>query len=59
MPPGLRSRMRGVKGNAELLARMDMIVAAGGGERDIAVDGTILTSKAKVRQSRTPSSTNG
>ena len=32
-----------VKGNAELLARMDMIVAAGGGERDEAVDSTILT----------------
>ena len=32
-----------LKGNAELLARTDMIVAAGGGERDMAVDGTILT----------------
>ncbi len=32
-----------LKGNAELLARTDMIVAAGGGERDMAVDGPILT----------------
>jgi 3-oxoacyl-[acyl-carrier-protein] synthase II len=37
-----------VKGNAELLGRMDMIVAAGGGERDVAVDGTILTGIAKA-----------
>jgi len=36
-----------VKGNAELLTRMDMIVAAGGGERDVAVDAAILTSKPK------------
>ena len=34
MRPGSRSTAPGVKGNAELLARMDMIVAAGGGERD-------------------------
>jgi 3-oxoacyl-[acyl-carrier-protein] synthase II len=27
---------------------MDMVVAAGGGERDIAVDGTILTNKSKA-----------
>ncbi len=33
----------GVKGNAELLARMHLIVACGGGERDYAVDGQILT----------------
>ena len=33
----------GVKGNAELLGRMDMIVAAGGGERDYAVDAAILS----------------
>src|SRR5437588_5132191 len=45
---GLALADAGVKGNAELLARTDMIVAAGGGERDIAVDGTILTNKSKV-----------
>jgi 3-oxoacyl-[acyl-carrier-protein] synthase II len=38
----------GVKGNPELLARTDMIVAAGGGERDIAVDGAILTNRRKA-----------
>src|SRR5215475_1602498 len=38
----------GLKGNAEALGHMDMIVAAGGGERDIAVDGTILTNKSKA-----------
>ena len=37
----------GVKGNAEMLARMDMIVAAGGGERDLAVDSNILNLEAK------------
>ena len=45
---GLALADAGVKGNTELLARTDMIVAAGGGERDIAVDGTILTNKSKV-----------
>ena len=45
---GLALADAGVKGNAELLAHMDMIVAAGGGERDIAVDGTILTNKSKA-----------
>ena len=44
---GLALADAGVKGNAELLAHMDMIVAAGGGERDIAADGTILTNKPK------------
>ena len=39
---GLALDSAGVKGNAELLARMDMIVAAGGGERDEAVDSAIL-----------------
>jgi 3-oxoacyl-[acyl-carrier-protein] synthase II len=37
-----------VKGNAELLGRMDMIVAAGGGERDVAVDSAILTGISKA-----------
>jgi 3-oxoacyl-[acyl-carrier-protein] synthase II len=45
---GLALADAGVKGNAELLVRMDMIVAAGGGERDVAVDGTILTNKPKA-----------
>ena len=38
----------GVKGHAELLARMDMIVAAGGGERDEAVDSGILANRGKA-----------
>src|ERR1700757_3853957 len=45
---GLALADAGVKGNAELLARMDMIVAAGGGERDGAGDGAILTNKPKA-----------
>jgi 3-oxoacyl-[acyl-carrier-protein] synthase II len=45
---GLALADAGVKGNPDLLARMDMIVAAGGGERDIAVDGTILTNRSKA-----------
>ena len=40
---GLALDSAGVKGNAELLSRMDMIVAAGGGERDYAVDTAILS----------------
>lgn len=44
---GLALDSAGVKGNKEILGRMDMIVAAGGGERDIAVDCHILNSEAK------------
>jgi 3-oxoacyl-[acyl-carrier-protein] synthase II len=40
---GLALDSAGAKGNRELLARMDMIVAAGGGERDEAVDAAILS----------------
>lgn len=32
-----------IKGNQEILGRVDMLVAAGGGERDTNVDGKILT----------------
>jgi 3-oxoacyl-[acyl-carrier-protein] synthase II len=45
---GLALADAGVKGNAELLAHMDMIVAAGGGERDVAVDSNILTNRDKA-----------
>lgn len=41
---GQALEVAGVKGNAELLGRMDMIVAAGGGERDYAADEAILAS---------------
>jgi 3-oxoacyl-[acyl-carrier-protein] synthase II len=44
---GLALESAGIKGNTEILARMDMIVAAGGGERDLAVDSNILNSEAK------------
>ena len=40
---GLALEQAGVKGDGALLARTDMIVAAGGGERDIAVDAAILS----------------
>jgi 3-oxoacyl-[acyl-carrier-protein] synthase II len=45
---GLALDSAGVKGNADLLGRMDMIVAAGGGERDIAVEAAILTGLRKA-----------
>ncbi len=38
----------GIKGNAELLAKTHMIVAAGGGERDAAVDAAILSGLPKA-----------
>jgi 3-oxoacyl-[acyl-carrier-protein] synthase II len=45
---GLALDSAGCKGNAALLGHMDMIVAAGGGERDEAVDGAILTALPKA-----------
>jgi 3-oxoacyl-[acyl-carrier-protein] synthase II len=45
---GLALDSAGAKGQSDLLARMDMIVAAGGGERDLAVDGAILTGMPKA-----------
>src|ERR1700690_4263124 len=45
---GLALDSAGIKGNAELLGRMDMIVAAGGGERDLAADGAILSGLPKA-----------
>jgi 3-oxoacyl-[acyl-carrier-protein] synthase II len=44
---GLALESAGVKGNSEILSRMDMVVAAGGGERDLAVDSNILSLEAK------------
>ena len=40
---GLALDSAGAKGKTDVLSHMDMIVAAGGGERDIAVDQTILS----------------
>src|SRR5471030_1913803 len=45
---GLAIESAGLKGNTEMLSHTDMIVAAGGGERDVAVDGTILTGLPKA-----------
>ena len=44
---GLALDSAGVKGNKEILGRMDMIVAAGGGERDLQVDMSILNGYLK------------
>lgn len=46
---GLALDSAGIKGDREILARTDMIVAAGGGERDLEVDAVILTSRADAR----------
>ncbi|MCJ8142148.1 beta-ketoacyl-ACP synthase [Ancylobacter sp. A5.8] len=40
---GLALDSAGIKGDKEILGRTDMVVAAGGGERDQSVDGAILT----------------
>ncbi|ACI93612.1 beta-ketoacyl synthase [Afipia carboxidovorans OM5] len=44
---GLALEGAGLKGNTDILSRMDMIVAAGGGERDLAVDATVLNDQAQ------------
>jgi 3-oxoacyl-[acyl-carrier-protein] synthase II len=48
---GLALDSAGVKGNQEILSRMDMVVAAGGGERDITVDMGILNADAQGNSS--------
>ena len=45
---GLALESAGIKGNADLLDKTDMIVAAGGGERDYAVDAAILSDLPKA-----------
>ncbi len=47
---GLALDSAGAKGNPDLLSRMDMIVAAGGGERDAAVDISILSGFIKAEK---------
>jgi 3-oxoacyl-[acyl-carrier-protein] synthase II len=44
---GLALDSAGLKGNKEILGRMDMIVAAGGGERDLAVDLAITNASTR------------
>src|SRR3954454_22085058 len=48
---GLALDSAGVKGNQEILGRMDMIIAAGGGERDVPVDLAILNAYVKSNAS--------
>lgn len=43
---GLALDSAGIKDDGKILARTDMIVAAGGGERDLAVDSAILTARS-------------
>jgi 3-oxoacyl-[acyl-carrier-protein] synthase II len=47
---GLALDSAGIKGNKEILARTDMIVAAGGGERDLAVDTSIMQAATKSNE---------
>jgi 3-oxoacyl-[acyl-carrier-protein] synthase II len=47
---GLALDSAGVKGNTDILQRMDMIVAAGGGERDLNVDSGVLTGTPKAEK---------
>lgn len=47
---GLALDSAGAKGKAELLSDMDMIVAAGGGERDLAVDTAIMAGIPKAEK---------
>src|SRR3954447_16985000 len=44
---GLALDSAGVKGNKEILGGMDMVISAAGGERDLAVDMSILNAAAK------------
>jgi 3-oxoacyl-[acyl-carrier-protein] synthase II len=45
---GFALESAGIKGNPELLAQTDMIVAAGSGERDLAVDAAIIEGLPKA-----------
>ena len=47
MPPASRWSRRASRATRKSWARMDMVIAAGGGERDIRVDTTILNAQAK------------
>jgi 3-oxoacyl-[acyl-carrier-protein] synthase II len=50
---GLALDSAGAKGDAELLARMDMIVAAAGGERDVNADCVILSGLLEAEKPET------
>ncbi|MGY3292557.1 hypothetical protein ACVWWP_005624 [Bradyrhizobium sp. LM3.6] len=44
---GLALDSAGIKGNKDILSKIDMVAAAGGGERDLNVDTGVLTAEAK------------
>ena len=44
---GLALDSAGIKGNKDILSKIDMVVAAGGGERDLNVDTGVLNAEAK------------
>jgi 3-oxoacyl-[acyl-carrier-protein] synthase II len=44
---GLALDSAGIKGNKDILSKIDMVVAAGGGERDLSVDTGVLNAEAK------------
>lgn len=44
---GLALDSAGIKGNKDILSKIDMVVAAGGRERDLNVDSGVLTAEAK------------
>ena len=44
---GLALDSAGIKGNKDILSRIDMVVAAGGGERDLSVDSEVVSAAAK------------
>ena len=50
---GLALESAGIKGKPELLAQTDMIVAAGSGERDLAVDAAIITGLPEAKNPAT------
>ena len=54
---GLALDDAGIKGDEALCATMDMVVAAGGGERDVAVDAAILDGIAERATTATCCST--
>src|SRR5437870_6398004 len=49
---GLALDSAGVKGDKDILGRMDMVIAAGGGERDLSVDTNILNAQARGNSDR-------
>ncbi len=49
---GLALDDAGLKDNEEMVSTMDLVVAAGGGERDIAVDDSIMRDSRDAQRSR-------